>query len=258
MQNLNDASRENAKWNRVWNEGFKAGSKRTEDELLYYMESKEEFNQTLEALMREHWHIHLAKKESTKELVMEQQVLWKTKNELVDAKEALKAESEVYAKRRSRIRAGMWEDYETERKKLKVDYETVREERKKLKAEREEIKKELQWVLHKKAQVDQASHDALEQWNQIKSGEQFAYDAGKADGKAEALADFKNLPIKRPLRSMDEIVAMCGDKGEQEEMNPHHSADNAELSEADADERAEAAELRHHLRQLGSFPCVLG
>ena len=61
------------------------------------------------------------------------------------------------------------------------------EERKKLKAEREEIEKERQWVLHKKAQVDQASHLALEQWNQIRSGEQRAYDTGNVDWKAEAL-----------------------------------------------------------------------
>ena len=90
MQSLNDASRENGKWNQIWNKGFNAGCERAEDELMYYSQSKEEFNQTLEVLMTEHWHIYLAKQEATQELVMEQHALEKTKKELVNEKEALK------------------------------------------------------------------------------------------------------------------------------------------------------------------------
>ena len=214
MQSLDDASRENAKCNRIWNQGFNAGFERAEDELSYYKESKEEFNQMLEEMKSEHWHIHLAKKESTKELVMEQQVLWKTQKKLVDAKEALKAELEAYEKRRSRIRARMWEDYDTasverkkwkvayeiameERKKWQADFEMAMEERKKLKDERKKLKEdreyidnERQRVLIKKAEAEESSELAIEQWNQIRSGEKRAYEMGKEDGELQTLGIF--------------------------------------------------------------------
>ena len=201
MANLAHVSMEHQIWNAGFTVGYREGFKSAEEELIYNSKAKEELDKAREALQVEYFYLHKAKEEAKEELVKAKEELQveyfyihKAKEELVKAKEALqvehfyihkakkardnateglKAESQAYANRRSRIRAG-----------IREDYETAREERNKLKHELREIQKQ--------------RHAHLQEWNQIREGEHRAYLIGQADGKAEALANLPELMMVIP------------------------------------------------------------
>ena len=180
MANLAHVSMEHQIWNAGFTVGYREGFKSAEEELIYNSKAKEELDKAREALQVEYFYLHKAKEEAKEELVKAKEALQvehfyihKAKKARDNATEGLKAESQAYANRRSRIRAG-----------IREDYETAREERNKLKHELREIQKQ--------------RHAHLQEWNQIREGEHRAYLIGQADGKAEALANLPELMMVIP------------------------------------------------------------